>query len=192
MISFVLYMIVLICAVVIAGVGMDFSPSFTAMFLVAFLVLAVSGELCGFYGKKQDSRVLLFLGRFFLIIGAFLVFASTYIYANGDDWLTLSVCVAPAVAVALHVTVYLFFYWREGWVMGVDAGAENCLLLAAGLFTLACAIPSTALWPYGVGVLLILTARRLGSAGADIRLSRGTMVAGMLLCSVFLVAPMVF
>ena len=76
--------------------------------------------------------------------------------------------------------------------MGVDAGIENCLLLAAGLFTLACAVPSTALWPYGLGVLLILTARRLGGAGADIRLSRGTMVTGMLLCSVFLVAPMVF
>ena len=191
MVSFIWYMIALICVVVIAGVGMDFSPSFTAMFLVTFLVLAVLGELCAYYGKERDSRVLLFLGRFFLIIGAFPVFASTYIYANGDDWLTLSVCIAPVVAVVLHLAIYLFFYRREGWIMGVDAGIENCLLLTAGLFTLACAVPSTALWPYGLGVLLILTARRLGSAGADIRLSRGTMVTGMLLCSVFLVAPMV-
>lgn len=190
MVSFIWYMIALICVVVIAGVGMDFSPSFTAMFLVIFLALAVLGELCAYYGKERDSRVLLFLGRFFLIIGALLVFASTYIYANGDDWLTLSVCIAPMVAVVLHIAVYFFFYRQ--WVMGVDAGVENCLLLAAGLFTLACAVPSTALWPYGLGVLLILTARRLGSAGADIRLSRGTMVAGMLLCSVFLVAPMLF
>ena len=192
MISFIWYMIALVCVVVIAGVGMDFSPSFTAMFLVVFLVLAVLGELCGYYGKKQDSRTLLFMGRFFLIVGAFLVFASTYIYANGDDWLKLSACIAPAAAVVLHLAVYLFFYKREGWVMGVDAGIENCLLLAAGLFTLACAVPSTALWPYGLGVLLILTARRLGSAGADMRLSKGAMVTGMLLCAAFLVAPMVF
>lgn len=192
MISFIWYMIALVCAVVIAGVGMEFSPSFTAMFLVVFLVLTVLGELCAYYGKERDSRVLLFTGRFFLTVGALLVFVSTYMYANGDDWLKLSACVAPAVAVVLHLAVYLFFYRREGWIMGVDAGIENCLLLAAGLFTLACAVPSTALWPYGLGVLLILTARRLGSAGADMQLSRGTMVTGMLLCSVFLVAPMLF
>ena len=190
MFSFACYMIALICAVVIAGVGMNFSPSFTAMFLVVFLILTAFGELFGYYGKERDSRVLLFLGRFFLIAGAFLVFASTYIYANGDDWLTISVCISLIAAVVLHIAISFFFYRQ--WIMGIDAGIENCLLLAAGLFTIACAVPSTALWPYGLGVLLILTARRLGSAGADLRLSRGAMVTGMLLCSVFLVAPMVF
>ena len=76
--------------------------------------------------------------------------------------------------------------------MGIGAGLETYLLMMAGLFTLACAIPSSALWPYGLGTMLILAARRLKSAQMDTLLPKELMILGMLLCAVFLVAPIMF
>ena len=192
MLSFALYMTVLIFAVVIAGAGMDFSPSFTVMFLVLFLVLTAAGEFFAYFREKRYGCVLILLGQMLSVTGAALVMASVFIYAAGDDWLWKDIPISLVASLILHLALYVLLYRKQGRKMGIGAGMENCALLAAGLFTLACAVSSTALWPYGLGVLLILTARRLGSAGADIRLSRGTMAAGMLLCSVFPAAPMVF
>lgn len=192
MASFILYIFTLLCMVAAACVGMDFSPSFTAMFLVMFLALIVLGEACSHFRETKHARMLSFLRYPLSAIGAFLVAVSVFIYAFGDDWLRIWVGLALIASVIGHFTVCFLLYRKQGRKMDIGAGLENWMLLAAGFFTLACAVSSTALWPYGFGVLLILTARRLGDIKADGLLSRGLMVLGMLLCAVFLVAPMVF
>lgn len=192
MISFIWYIIALVCVLAVAGVGMDFSPSFTAMFLITFLVLTIVSELCNYCGEKKYMRVFTLLRHLLSIIGALFVFPSVYIYAAGDDWLKNCILIALIVSVLLHITIYFLFYQRQQRKMGFGAGIENWVLLAAGIFTLACAVPSTALWPYGFGVLLILAARRLEDIRMDSRLSRGVTALGMLFCALFLVAPMMF
>lgn len=192
MISLMGYMIVLMCAVVIAGVGMDFSPSFTAMFVVVFLGLTALGEgfLC--FREHKHGRIFTFCGRLFPIFGALLALPASYIYAAGDDWIDTCLNIALIGSVVLHFAIYFPLYRKQGRKLGVAAGIENWVLLAAGIFTLSCAVPSTALWPYGFGILLMLTAMRLADVREDPRLPRGVMALGMLLCAVFLAAPMVF
>lgn len=192
MISFILYIVTLAIALAIGYIGLDFSPSFTAMFLVAFLVLTTLSELCNHFEKKRNNRALAFLTHFSPAIGGLFVLVSAYMYANGDDWLGICVRVAPVVAAILHIAIYIFLYRRKNRKMGIGAAIENWLLLAAGLFTVFCAVPSTALWPYGLGVLLILAAKRLADVKDGETLPRVATVLGMLLCAVFLVAPMVF
>ena len=190
MVSFIWYMVALVCAVAAAGVGMNFSPSFTAMFVVVFLGLTALGEAFLYFKEHRYQRVFKFLGRLFPALGALLVLPASYMYAAGDDWIDACLNIALIASVILLV-IYLLCCRRLGRKYGIAAGIETWVLLAAGIFTLACAIPSTALWPYGLGILLIVAARRLGDTDADKRLSRGVMVAGMFLCAVFLVAPMV-
>lgn len=192
MISFIGYMIALMCAVVIAGVGMDFSPSFTAMFVMVFLSLTALGEgfLC--FRSRKHGRVFTFLGRLFPIFGALLALPASYIYAAGDDWIDACLNIALVGSVILHCAIYFLLYRKQGRKLGVAAGVENWLLLAAGIFTLSCAVPSTALWPYGLGILLMLAAMRLADVKEDSWLPRGAMTLGMLLCAAFLAAPMVF
>lgn len=190
MVSFVLYIIALVCVLAVAGVGWDFSPSFTAVFLMAFLALTALGEYFRYIREKMPRHIFTFLGYLLSVVGALFVFPSVFIYAAGDDWLDNCILIALIVSAILHITMYFLFYQRQRRKMGFGAGIENWVLLAAGIFTLACAVPSTALWPYGFGVLLILTARRLEDIKADRRLSRGVMVLGMLLCALFLIAPM--
>ena len=192
MISFIWYIAALVCAVAAAGVGMDFSPSFTAMFVVVFLGLTALGEVFLYFKAHRHQRILTFLGRLFPILGALLALPASYMYAAGDDWIDACLHAALIASVILQVVIYLFGYRKRGRKLGVAAGIETWILLAAGIFTMACAIPSTALWPYGLGILLIAAARRLGDTDADKRLSRGVMAAGMFLCAAFLVAPMVF
>ena len=192
MISFIWYMIALVCAVAAAGIGMDFSPSFTAVFIVVYLGLAALGEVFLYFKEHRYQRAFTFLGRLFPVLGALLVLPASYMYAAGDDWIDACLYIALIASVILHFVIYLLFYRKRGRRLGIAAGIETWILLAAGIFTLACAIPSTALWPYGLGILLIAAARRLGDTDADKRLSRGVMVAGMFLCAVFLVAPMIF
>lgn len=192
MVSFVWYIIALVCVLAVAGVGWDFSPSFTAVFLMAFLALTALGEYFRYIREKSPRHIFTFLGHLLSVVGALFVFPSVFIYAAGDDWLDNCILIALIVSAILHITMYFLFYQRQRRKMGFGAGIENWVLLAAGIFTLACAVPSTALWPYGFGVLLILTARRLEDIKADRRLSRGVMVLGMLLCALFLIAPMMF
>lgn len=191
-ISFVCYMITLVCVLAVAGVGMDFSPSFTAMFLVLFLASTALGEYFRYIGEKKPKYIFIFLGLLLSVVGAIFVFPSVYIYAAGDDWLENCILIALIASAILHITIYFLFYQRQQRKMGIGAGIENWVLLAAGIFTLACAVPSAALWPYGFGVLLILAAKRLEDIKAGRRLSRGVMVLGMLLCDLFLAAPMMF
>ena len=187
MISSIIYALTIACALAAAVIGMDFSPSYTAMFAVAYLCLTALGELC----RNFKGRLCAFMGYLFPIAGTIFVLPSTFIYAAGDDWLWPCVRIALILPAILLLAIYLLLYRKRGRKLGFAAGLETWLALAAGVFTLACAAPSPALWLYGLGVMLILAARRFAEVMENLKLPRAMMAAGMFLCAAFLVAPMV-
>ena len=181
----ILYTIAILCALAAGGLGMDFSPSFTAMFAFAFLCLAALGDVCLRFRQK---RPLLFLGRLLHIASDLCLFPATLIYAAQDDWFLYCIRVALIAGAVCHIGMWLLLYRRQGRKLGFGAGVDNWLMMTAGILTLCCAIPSPGLWPFAVGILLVLTGRRIG----DRRKSGLARALGMLLCAVFLAAPMVF
>ena len=82
-----LYTVIFMCLLLAAGFGVQFSPSFTAMFLMAFLIAEAISALCGYWARKCGKRVLLLTEHLLSIIGVLFVFPSVIIYAAGDDWL---------------------------------------------------------------------------------------------------------
>lgn len=178
------YMIAFIlcaAALVLAALGTDFSPSFTAMFTLAFLCLTALGEICARFRRRG-------LGRLFCILGALFVYPAVLIYAAQDDWFFPLMRFAPIAGLILHLAVWLL-YRRNKKKIGFGGGIENWILLSDIAFTIPSAIPCPALWPYGLGLIAILIARRLEDWDGNARLP---VAAGMLLCAVFLAAPMVF
>ena len=134
MISFVLYVIALAFVLVIAGIGMDFSPSFTAMFVMVFLSLTALGEIFMCFREHKQGRVFAFFGRLFPILGVLLALPASYIYAAGDDWIDACLNIALVGAVILHFVIYLLLYRKQGRKLGVAEGIENWILLAAEIF----------------------------------------------------------
>ena len=183
-----IYALAAACALVAAGLGMDFSPSFTAMFAFAFLCLTALSELCLCLRQK---RAPLFLGRLAQILGALFLFPATLIYAANDDWFLYCIRFALAAGLIAHLALWLLLR-RRGRKLGFGAGVETWLMLTSGSLTVACAIPSPGLWPFALGMLLILAGRRFSDFREDQSLPRLAIASGMLLCAVFLVAPMLF
>lgn len=133
--SILLYLLSLLCTLVLAWCGMDFSPSFTAMFLVVCLVLYVLSELCRLRETTMEEKTSLFscLKYLFSIVGTLLVFPSVFIYAAGDDMLTRCTVIALAVSVVLHCAVYILQYRCKSRKMGAACAVENWLLLSGVL-----------------------------------------------------------
>lgn len=192
MTSLIGYLLFFIIVLFGAGYGVHFSPSFTAMFLMVFLVSEAVSELFRCFHRKKNKQGWQLASHLLSIIGILFVFPSVVIYAVGDDWLGICIRISLAASLLLHLAMYLQFFRKQDRKMGIAAGLENWLLSAAAFLTLLCAVPSTALWPYGLGMLVIFGAKLLAGQSADNRPTCWTMASGMLLCTVFLVAPAVF
>ena len=178
----------ILCALITAWLGMDFSPSFTAIFAFAFLCLTALGELCL---RFRDRRALRFSGHLSRAAGILFVFPATLIYAAQDDWFLYCIRIALVAGLFGHAAMWLCVR-RAGEKPGFGAGLENWLLLTAGILTLSCAIPSPGLWPFALGQFLILTGQRLGDLRKHPPFARPSIALGMLLCAAFLIAPMLF
>lgn len=179
-----------IAALIIAGLGVDFSPSITAIFVLSFLLFAAIDDV--YHRLRNRSHVLPFLGRLFFFVGAVALFPATLVYASGDDWFPYCIRIALIAGAVGHVAIWLLFYRRKKNKLGFRAGLEHWLLLTAAILTVACAIPSPGLWPYALGIPLISASRRIADARGRTLPARLLMNAGMLLCAAFLAAPMVF
>ena len=188
MIPSLVYALAAACALVAAGLGTDFSPSFTAMFAFAFLCLTALSELCLCFRK---GRVPLLAGRLSQILAALFLFPATLIYAAGDDWFPYCIRFALIAGLITHLAFWLLLRHRKR-KLGFGAGTETWLMLTAGILTLSCAIPSPGLWPFALGMLLILAGKRLADLREDQTLPRLAVASGMLLCAAFLVSPMLF
>ena len=186
--SSICYAISLAALSVIAFIGMDFSPSLTAIFLVVALILCCVGEVCRRLGQSK-GYVWLELAQYPLsFIGIAFTFPSVYIYAVGCD--PLNFYTVTAIVLSLLITaVWLFFTKRKnGIVVTLLKGLEALLFLLTGLFCLLCGLSSPALLPYGIGILCLFTAKRFEKTPFHLFV----FWLGVLLMDVFLVAPMVF
>ena len=160
--------LLLAAACVLAWIGVDFSPGFSESFAACF----VTAQLLVLLIQTPFSR---WIG----LLGVMLLTAGSYIYAAGDDF--LSVCCRIALAALLLCAVF-----QLKAKCGFSEGLLRTALLAAGVFTVLCGIFSTALLPLGLGVLLCFAARFSERAKGWLT------AAGLLLCDVFLLAPMCF
>lgn len=174
-----------ICA---AWLGWDFSPSFTMLFLAANLSLYAVGELlwqCAGDLRAWEGPVKS-LSRLSFSAGTVFVFPAVYIYAAGDDWLNHCVWIAPLMGTALLIGAALLCRRRDE-PLRAGAGIELWLALTAGSFALICGIRSTALLPYGAGLLLLASARLLSNERETARPWR--FWAGLLLASFMAALP---
>ena len=192
MIAQVLYGIGIAAALAAAGVGVNFSPSYTVLFAMVFLMATTLDELCRALSTLHFERLLLGMGKLLSLLGALFMLPAAFIYAFGDDNLGLYVGISLVAPVVLHCAIHQLLYRRRGRRLGFLASLENWLLLAAGIFTVACSYTSPALLPCGLGVLLILAGKRCADLLKGNFFCRARTVAGMLLCTAFPVAPMLF
>ena len=170
----VLYILACACPLAVAWLGMDFSPSFTMMFLTANLAL---------YGLAE-CLPLAALRNILFAAGALLSLPATYIYAVGDDFLSL--CVRGAIlAGALSAAAAALIHRKLGHRPRLPQLALAWLAFSAACFALACGLRSTMLLFYGAGLLLAALAPQFEG-----RARRALLCLGLLCASVFPAAPM--
>lgn len=162
-----------IAAAALAWAGAGFSPGFSEGLSAVFVI---AGAVMLLFPRTVSGRIL-------FLAGALCVPAGTYIYAAGEDHLTSCVWFSLFGTVCIY-TFLCMILQREKERTGEHL--LRAVLLFTGLFSLICGIFSTALLPVGVGVLLCFSARYTQRALPWLT------IAGLLLCDVFLLAPMVF
>lgn len=163
--------------------GMDFSPSFTMMFVVAGLGFCIAGEVLDMLQKKIAG----YIGRVCFIIGMFWVFPAVIIYATGDDW--MNGCMkAAGVGSVILCGVRCAWKWKKGETFREVCGqaVELLVSLAAALLAVFCGINSVALLPYGAGLLVMTASRRMKRKSL---IREIIFLTGLLLATLFPVVP---
>ena len=153
---------------IISWAGVSFSPGFSESFAACFITAAVP-EL---FFRNSFGRMTALAGSFFLAAGS-------YIYAAGDDH--LNTCLWAAL---LGTALYAVLQAKEP--MPFSEMLLRPVLFGAALFTAFCGLFSTALLPAGLGALLLFAARFKEEDRSRLSL------AGLFICSLFLLAPMCF
>lgn len=153
---------------IISWAGVSFSPGFSESFAACFITAALP-EL---FFRNSFGRMTALAGSLFLAAGS-------YIYAAGDDH--LNTCLWAAL---LGTALYAVLQAKEP--MPFSEMLLRPVLFGAALFTAFCGLFSTALLPAGLGALLLFTARFKEEDRSRLSL------AGLFICSLFLLAPMCF
>lgn len=153
---------------IISWAGVSFSPGFSESFAACFITAALP-EL---FFRNSFGRMTALAGSLFLAAGS-------YIYAAGDDH--LNTCLWAAL---LGTALYAVLQAKEP--MPFSEMLLRPVLFGAALFTAFCGLFSTALLPAGLGALLLFAARFKEEDRSRLSL------AGLFICSLFLLAPMCF
>lgn len=153
---------------IISWAGVSFSPGFSESFAACFITAALP-EL---FFRNSFGRMTALAGSLFLAAGS-------YIYAAGDDH--LNTCLWAAL---LGTALYAVLQAKEP--MPFSERLLRPVLFGAALFTAFCGLFSTALLPAGLGALLLFAARFKEEDRSRLSL------AGLFICSLFLLAPMCF
>ena len=153
---------------IISWAGVSFSPGFSESFAACFITAALP-EL---FFRNSFGRMTALAGSLFLAAGS-------YIYAAGDDH--LNTCLWAAL---LGTALYAVLQAKEP--MPFSERLLRPVLFGAALFTAFCGLFSTALLPAGFGALLLFAARFTEEDRSRLSL------AGLFICSLFLLAPLCF
>lgn len=184
----ILYVLACACPLALAWLGTDFSPSFTMMFLTANLLLYTLAEWIALAGRCKGARggAAAALHGALFAAGALCALPSVYIYAVGDD--LLSLCVRGAiVAGALLAAAAALLRWRREHRVRPLPLARDALAFGAACFALACGLRSTMLLFYGAGLLLAALSLQF-EARVEVRAI--LFCLGLLCASAFPVAPL--
>lgn len=187
--SFWLFAAAYTVLLVSAAAGADFSPSFTAIFLVVCFCLVTVSE--GVSVLKCKNTVLIrSAGLASYVVAMLFLFPSVYIYEVGTDRLTFN-CIFSFVCTVALTAIFAFILWKKyskhGFFYAADC-AELFFCIAAAVFTLVSARTSPALLTYGLGVALFVVSRFVG-----VKFFRNIFVyCGIVLSAFFLWAPMMF
>ncbi len=160
-------------AAALAWAGADFSPGFSEGLAAVFVT---AGAAALFSPQAIWGRILFLCGALCIPVG-------TYIYAAGEDHLSLCLLLSLIGTAAVYAVLSVVLRKTK-----VPLGEHllRIALLMGGLFSLFCGVFSTALLPVGFGLLLCFAARFTDRALPWLT------AAGLLLTDVFLVAPMCF
>ena len=171
-----------------AWAGTDFSPGFTMMFLFAGLVCCAVGEAAE---RCLAGNLRRYAGRALTAAGFVLALPAILIYAAGDDDFSLDLLLAVVLGLLFALLVSLLL--QRAHALSAWQPCESFLGGAAAALALLCGSNSTALLPYGAGLLLLAAARALptGKAAAG-ALRFWLFFAGLCLAAVCAAAPLCF
>lgn len=190
--SLICWIIACVFALLLVWLGCEFSTSYTLMYMLANLflctlseVLARSGHFMHFQGREVQD----FDAIHGLLFASGLVFAppAVYIYAQGDD--KLGRCVVFSLIVGTIVACLITFLEKKRrGVMPKGRIVRIWLSVCASLFALNCGLRSPMLLFYGVGLILMTTARLMEDHWEQTRATLYFM--GLIFASTFAVLPM--
>ncbi len=157
----------------LAWIGTDFSPGFSEGLIATYIITGAAVLLC-------QKRV---WGRVVYLTGVLCVPVGTYIYAAGEDHLSVCLWVSALGTIAVYgLSAALLSKGKQP----VTEHMLRAGLLFAGTFSLLCGVFSTALLTVGTGVLLCFAACYTKRALPYLTL------AGLLVTALFLLSPMLF
>lgn len=168
----------LIAPCAVCWLGMDFSPSFTMIFVTIGLCLVCLAEFAArlpWGGHPAFSMAVSFV----FVLGYLWVFPAVCIYAAGDDLFNL--CVPLAALIGLLMAI---FQQRKDSRVPPLLAAWLCWSAVA--FTALCGVNSVALLPCAAGLAALLIARRWQAADAR---RWGCCFAGATLVALFSALP---
>lgn len=180
------------CLLWATWLGVDFSPSFTMMFLFANLLLCALAEWMGRIGREVSAnrprlgQVLTALHGALFALGTLFSLPAVYIYAAGDDALDRCVRLAIVCGTILAAGEAISRHSR-GKPLRLPMLAIAWFALCAACFAFACGLRSPALLPYAAGLFLMVAAILQDGRGA---LRCVLFCLGLGCASVFAVAPM--
>lgn len=180
------------CSLWATWLGVDFSPSFTMMFLFANLLLCALAEWLRLIGCKVSAdhhrlgQALAALHGALFALGTLFSLPAVYIYAAGDDMLERCVRLAIVCGTILAAGAAISSH-GYGKPIRLPLLALGWFVLCAGCFALDCGMRSPALLPYAAGLFLMNAAILLDGREA---LRNALFCLGLGCASVFAVAPM--
>ncbi len=208
--------ILLAAEVIAAWRGMDFSPGFSAIFIFVFVVLTALASIIRTAaltaGKDVLSAAAWIIGLILVCIGCTAAIAAGYIYAVGDDALTVTIRHAVLLTVC-SVFIIPAVYTVCDRIAGrrketADAAPRSlsgglyrttviCFFfiavfsLAAGWFMLLCGRTCPALYPCGCSMIFLFISEFLRLRGRTAA-SLCALAVSLILVDAFLLCPMLF
>ena len=170
---FIPFLLLQTAAAALAWIGTDFSPGFSEGLIAAYIIAGAAALLCQ---KRAWGRVVFLTGVLCVPVG-------TYIYAAGEDHLSICLWISVLGTITAYGSSAALLSKEK---QSVTEHMLRAGLLFAGTFSLLCGVFSTALLPVGTGVLLCFAARYTKRALPYLTL------IGLLLTDLFLLSPMLF
>lgn len=178
------FLLSLFCFFFSGWIGMEFSPSYTAIFLFVYFGLVLLSFLITLLPFPEPIGKS--LSSFVSLLGSLFLWPSILVYLRGDNNNDLDTLLAVIISV-LFLLVLLFMHRKSMTFPKFFSILEQFGFCSSAVLALLAGITSTALFPYGLGVLVCLISKYLKNPVKD-----PLFTIGLFITNVFFWAPMVF